>query len=252
MINYPKTGMQVFIIFCLNFLLLLFGYIIGSLNTSIIMSQKYKKDDVRKHYSQNAGATNSLRTYGKKFALIVFAIDFAKVILPTLLFSILINHWQLFNDFAKVYWMSPQTIGLGVVIGHCWPIFFDFKGGKGVTCASAFILTINPILWLIAFAIFFITFFVSRKVSLSSLITASSSVPLAWIPWFTQGSVGYWLNFVNYSDNISPSSLQPYWFVSSLYLLIIVIIIIVLHKSNIQRLLTGKEPKLSLNTQKVN
>ncbi|WP_029608889.1 glycerol-3-phosphate 1-O-acyltransferase PlsY [Mycoplasma simbae] len=244
MINYPQSQTQVWAIIGLNLALILFGYIIGSFNTSIILSRKYKKSDIRNYYSRNAGATNSLRTYGKKFALIVYFVDFFKVVIPTLIFTSLQNH--VFKEFAQTYWMSPQSIGLGVIIGHCWPVFFKFKGGKGAACTSAFILMINPILFLVAFITFFGTVLISKKVSLGSILTAVVISPLALIPWFTQGISGYWLNFINYSDNISWSNLQPYWYVSGIYFLISAIIILALHKSNIQRLLAGNESTLSL------
>ncbi|MCS4536714.1 glycerol-3-phosphate 1-O-acyltransferase PlsY [Mycoplasma sp. CSL7475-4] len=230
------------IVVLLNLALMIFGYFIGSLNTSIIMSRKFKKDDVRNHFSKNAGATNSLRTYGKKFALIVFVFDFMKVIIPTLIFAGLENH--LFPEFAKEYWMSPQSIGLGVIIGHCFPVFFNFKGGKGVACSSAFILSINPVLWLIAFVVFFSIVLISRKVSLGSILTSAIIAPLIFIPWFTQGITGYWLNFVNLSNNISISHLQSHWYVSPVYFLIAAILVIILHRSNIERLLKGTESKL--------
>ncbi|MBU4691477.1 glycerol-3-phosphate 1-O-acyltransferase PlsY [Mycoplasma sp. ES3225-GEN-MYC] len=244
MINYPKTPIVWLSIIALNFALLVFGYIIGSFNTAIILSKKLKNDDVRNHFSQNAGATNSLRTYGKKFALIVFIIDFMKVLIPTLIFATLQNH--LFCDFSAAYWMSPQSIGLGVILGHCFPIFFKFKGGKGVACSSAFILSINPVLWLIAFVVFFATVIISKKVSLGSLLTAGIIAPLVFIPWFSQGITGYWFNFINLSNCISPQCLQPYWFVSAVYFLIASILIICLHRSNIKRLISGTESQLKL------
>ncbi|TQC51419.1 glycerol-3-phosphate 1-O-acyltransferase [Mycoplasmopsis mucosicanis] len=243
-INYPTTSNQIWAIIGLNFVLLIFGYIIGSFNTSIILSHRFKKDDVRNHYSQNAGATNSLRTYGKKFALAVYFIDFSKVVIPTLLFAILENH--AFPSFASLYWMSPQIIGFGVIIGHCWPVFFKFKGGKGVACTSAFILVVNPILWIIAFITFFSVALNTRKVSLASLSTVIVITPLALVPWFTQGVVGHWLNFINHSDNIAYANLQPYWFISGVLFLISAIIIVALHHTNIKRLIQGTESKISL------
>ncbi|QBF34763.1 glycerol-3-phosphate acyltransferase [Mycoplasmopsis phocirhinis] len=234
------------IIVFLNLALIVLGYFIGSLNTSIIMSKKLKKDDVRNYFSRNAGATNSLRTYGKKFALIVFAIDFLKVIIPTVIFAALQNH--LFSDLNDQYWISPQSIGFGIIIGHCFPIFFGFKGGKGVACSSAFILTINPVLWLIAFVVFFAIILIFKKVSLASILTSTIIVPLIFIPWFIQGISGYWLNFINFSNSIALTNLQPYWYVSPIYFLMVAILVISLHHSNIKRLLNGSEPKLGIKT----
>lgn len=246
--SYQSNPKIIFSIIGLNLLLIFIGYLIGSLNTSIILSSKLKKDDVRNHFSQNAGATNSLRVYGKKFALTVFIIDFFKVIIPSLIFIILIRY--VWYDFAKIYWMSPQAIGFGVIIGHCWPVFFKFKGGKGVACTSAFILVINPILWVFAGIIFFTFAFKTKKVSLSSICTASIILPFVFIPWFIQGMPGYWLNFVNYNNDISLNNLQPYWFVTGIFYLTSVIIIIFLHRSNIKRLLAGNESILSLKSAK--
>ncbi|BAP00888.1 hypothetical protein MCAL160_0189 [Mycoplasmopsis californica HAZ160_1] len=247
MIKYPSNIEQFLCIIALNIGIILVGYLIGSFNTSIILSRRLKKSDIRNHNSQNAGATNSLRTYGFKFAITVYLIDFLKVALPTMVFILM--QYYVFYDFAKVYWMSPQSIGFGVIIGHCWPIFYKFKGGKGVACTSAYILVINPAFFIIAAIIFLTTVIKTKKVSLGSIITPTILTPLLFIPWFTQGITGFWLNFVNYSDNITPSQLQPYWFVTPLYFLITTVIVITLHRGNIKRLIAGSESQLSFKNK---
>ncbi|UUD35713.1 glycerol-3-phosphate 1-O-acyltransferase PlsY [Mycoplasmopsis caviae] len=222
----------------LNLALVLVGYIsLGSLNTSIILSKWKKKDDIRLHNSKNAGATNSLRTYGMKFAGLVFAIDVFKTLIPTLILAAILNHVEQAYIFASKYYMSPQSLALGVIIGHIFPLYFKFKGGKGVACTIGLIASINIILFLVAATMFFIIVFASRYVSLASIVCAIILIPLSFIPWMTSGILGYWSNFINVlTINM--------WYVSGIIYLIAAILIITMHHSNIRRLIKHSESKL--------
>ncbi|WP_027120640.1 glycerol-3-phosphate 1-O-acyltransferase PlsY [Mycoplasmopsis lipofaciens] len=234
--------MVIFYSILLNLAFLLIGYLLfGSFNTSIILSNKYKKDDIRKHYSHNAGATNSLRTYGKKFALIVFLIDIFKTFVPTIILAALLNHIGSFNSFSQTYYISPQSLALGVVIGHIFPLYFKFHGGKGVACTIGLIATMNIIIFIIAAILFFTILFSSRMVSLGSILTAFILIPICFIPWLIQGSLGYWSNFVNMSNSMS--NLQNYWYVSPIIYSIAAIFIICAHHSNIRRIIKKEEHK---------
>nr|WP_307920212.1 glycerol-3-phosphate acyltransferase [Mycoplasmopsis bovis] len=130
----------------INLALFLVGYLLlGSFNTSIILSRRVKNDDIREHNSKNAGATNSLRTYGTKFALAVFAADVLKTLIPILIIAAIVNHIQAVKEFSLISYISPQAIGLGVVLGHIFPIYYKFKGGKGAACTVGLIISINII-----------------------------------------------------------------------------------------------------------
>ncbi|ADN68951.1 glycerol-3-phosphate 1-O-acyltransferase PlsY [Mycoplasmopsis fermentans] len=226
--------MNIFYSILLNLTLILIGYfLLGSFNTSIILSKWKKKDDIRLHNSKNAGATNSLRTYGKKFAATVFVIDVLKTFIPTIVLAAILNHACF--DFAQTYYMSPQSLALGVIIGHIFPVYFKFKGGKGVACTIGLIATINIVFLLMASIIFFIVVLTSKYVSLASILTAAILVPFAFIPWMTSGILGYWTNFVYEYHNC---------FVTSFIYLIAAILIIAMHHSNITRLINHTESKL--------
>ncbi|VEU78292.1 glycerol-3-phosphate 1-O-acyltransferase PlsY [Mycoplasmopsis columbinasalis] len=223
-------------LFCLGYLLF------GSLNTSIILSHKYRNDDIRNHFSKNAGATNSLRAYGKKFALTVFLIDSFKTSLPVIIFATLCNH--VFPTYAHTYKLFPQLIGFGTVVGHCFPIYFKFKGGKGVACATGLLLSTNIVLFLIAAVTFFCIAFTKKMVSLASIMSAVSVLPFALFPWMVQGELGWWLNVKFYSPGFLPN--EPWWFINGLVVLLAAILVIVMHHSNIKRLLQKKEKPLNL------
>ncbi|MGV2393503.1 UNVERIFIED_CONTAM: glycerol-3-phosphate acyltransferase [Campylobacter lari] len=158
-----------------NVFLLVFGYLfIGSFNTSIIFSRYYKHDDIRNYNSGNAGATNSLRRYGKKVAIAILFIDMLKVVIPVLIMASLLNHIDFFINLRENnIFISPQVLGLGIIIGHVFPIYFKFKGGKGVACTIGLICSINIILFLIAALIFFSVVLSSKYVSLASILSAS-------------------------------------------------------------------------------
>lgn len=137
------------------------AYAIGSINFSVILSKKMAGFDIRKKGSGNAGSTNMLRSVGKKAALITLICDILKGVV-SILIAILIGN--IFNDLNKS--LLVQIAGLAVVIGHTFPVFFNFKGGKGVATAIGIILLTNWQIGLICliFGIFLIL--VTKMVSL--------------------------------------------------------------------------------------
>ncbi|WP_406616835.1 glycerol-3-phosphate 1-O-acyltransferase PlsY [Mycoplasmopsis adleri] len=235
----------------LNLSLVLIGYfLIGSFNTSIILSKRYKHDDIRNHNSKNAGATNSLRTYGKKFALAVFVIDVLKAFIPILIVALMFQLIPGWKEFGTTYFISFQSIGLGVVLGHVFTIYYKFKGGKGVACTIGVVISINIILFLIAFLIFLIIVLTSRYVSLGSILTAALMLIFVWIPWMIDGPVGYWMN--NVMRQTSFTALSDYWYVSPIIYTILATLVISLHWSNINRLIKHTESKLKFKKDKQN
>ena len=137
------------------------AYAIGSINFSVILSKKMAGFDIRKKGSGNAGSTNMLRSVGKKAALSTLICDILKGVV-SILIAILIGN--IFNDLNKS--LLVQIAGLAVVIGHTFPVFFNFKGGKGVATAIGIILLTNWQIGLICliFGIFLIL--VTKMVSL--------------------------------------------------------------------------------------
>ncbi len=193
-----------------NALILIISYLIGSINTSIIASKIIIGDDIRNHGSGNAGATNALRTLGKKGALIVVLGDALKAV-----FAILIAKVITKNSDAAVYIAS-----IGAVLGHNFPIYFGFRGGKGIVVSLVAILFAD---WRIGIVVALVSIgimAVSKYVSLGSISGAVLFVILSSI--------------VHHNN--------PDFIVFSLMLASLAIY---MHKSNIIRLINKTENKLN-------
>ncbi|WP_068672246.1 glycerol-3-phosphate 1-O-acyltransferase PlsY [Oceanobacillus sp. Castelsardo] len=137
----------------------LIAYVLGSIPFALIVGKLGFQIDIREHGSGNLGATNAFRVLGKKAGIIVTLSDILKgtiAVLIPLIFDV------------EVYRL---IIGLFAVIGHTYPLFAKFKGGKAVATSSGIILGINPLLFIIMIATFLITLYISKYVSLSSMIT---------------------------------------------------------------------------------
>ena len=138
----------------------LLGYLFGNLNGAILISRLVKHEDVRTHGSGNAGLTNFLRSYGDAVTLIVVLIDFGKTVAACLLATLFLPRDPL---LAKI------VAGAGVQLGHVFPVFFGFHGGKGILCGAAIALVTDWRVFAIAMPVFILLFFATRLVSLASL-----------------------------------------------------------------------------------
>lgn len=190
------------------------GYLLGSLNTSIIVGKLYKID-VRNHGSGNAGATNTLRVLGKIPALLVVLGDFLKGAI-----ACLIGRYLAGETFPQVY-AGEYIGGLFAVLGHNWPVYFGFKGGKGVMTSFAVVLMFSPWAALISLLCFIVIVALTKYVSLGSMIGAVLFPIAAFLlkePAMMVGT-GAFLG----------------------------LLIVVRHRSNIKRLIAGEEKKLSFN-----
>jgi glycerol-3-phosphate acyltransferase PlsY len=182
------------------------GYLLGSIPFGLILTRLGGAGDIRGIGSGNIGATNVLRTGRKGLALATLLADIAKGCLPTLL-----AHAWLGPDIAV-------AVGLGTVLGHCFPVWLRFRGGKGVATAAGVILALTPIVVPIILAIFIAVVWASRYVSLGSCLAAVAAPVTAWL-------LGYG---------------QP----AELYVGL-ALVVIGTHHANIRRLLKGEENKLS-------
>ena len=200
----------------------LIGYLLGSINTAVILSKAVYKKDIRLQGSGNAGMTNMQRIYGKKAALFTFMGDFCKGIAAVLLGKLLLHA----GGFASVD--GACIAGAFAVIGHNWPVYFGFKGGKGVLTAFSVMIIIAPLPTLIAFGIFVITVLLTKYVSLGSII-AAASLPV----------VSYFLG----DALCSISGISAVFFIS----LFVAVMLIARHHANIGRLIKGTESKLNLH-----
>ena len=136
----------------------LVAYLLGSVNFATIISGRKYKDDVRNHGSGNAGMTNMLRTYGKKAALWTLLGDVGKAIIAVLIGLVLVGD------------QGGYFAGMFCIFGHAFPLYYGFKGGKGVACTAAVVLMLEPIVFLILLAIFIFVFLLTKYVSLSAIM----------------------------------------------------------------------------------
>lgn len=188
------------------FSVILIGYLLGSLNFAIVFSKSFLKFDIRDFGSNNAGTTNVLRVMGKKWAICVLFFDILKAIVAVII-------------GGQILGLEGKLIaGICVILGHVFPLYFKFKGGKGVASCAGAMFAIDPKIFLGFVIIFFIVLFITKMVSLSSMI-ASLYVP-----------IGMYINYEN-----------------MIYVGVGVIIsfgIIFLHRANIKRIIEGNENKI--------
>ncbi len=134
------------------------SYLLGSINVSIIISKKFYGEDIREYGSGNAGMTNVMRTYGKKMAALTFAGDFLKAVIASLV-------GRLFLGFFGAY-----LAGFFCFVGHIFPCFYKFKGGKGIVTAAAMVLMTDWRIFLILVAVFVLIVALTKYISLGSVV----------------------------------------------------------------------------------
>lgn len=140
------------------------SYLIGSINSSILISKAVTGKDIRTSGSGNAGATNMLRTMGKKYAVITLVIDILKGVVALLLAKLAIN--------LGAYTSATYIAGVAVVLGHNFPVFFGFKGGKGVATSLGVVLLLDWKIGLITLVVALAVMAISKYVSLGSITAA--------------------------------------------------------------------------------
>lgn len=203
------------------------SYLLGSLNFGIIISKSLNKDDVRSHGSGNAGSTNMLRNFGKKYAVMTIIGDMLKVAVAILIAYLVVKYLghtslskgssaQILGVDAKMF--TKSFAGLFCVIGHIFPCFFSFKGGKGVATAGGMVFMIDWRIAIILLVIFIITVAVTKYVSLGSIIMAVLYPVLI---------------FVFYKS-------LPLTVISAVF----TIIVVVAHRDNIKKLINHTESKI--------
>ena len=182
------------------------AYLLGSIPSGLWIGRKFFQIDIRQYGSGNLGATNSFRILGKKAGTIVLLMDLLKGSISVLLLKQMDLHG-----------ISPLIIALFAVIGHTYPLFANFKGGKAVATFAGVILAYQPVLFLIGLGIFILTLAISKMVSFTSMLTISIGVLLS----------------LYFQDMVLTT-----------IALLADIFIIYRHRTNIQRILNGTEPKV--------
>ena len=199
-------------------MLVVLAYLLGSIPTSIWVSKAVFGIDIRQYGSGNPGATNTFRVLGSKWGAFVMISDISKGVIATSLYILIPFYLQ--NELARTNFMI--VLGMAAVLGHIFPIWADFKGGKGVATILGMALAIQPIVALICIIVFLITLFTTRFVSLSSML-ASVVFMLLILFIFNEKETSY-----------------------RVFAIIVAFMVVVTHQKNIGRLLNGKENKAPL------
>ena len=200
------------------------GYLWGSIPAGYWMGKliKGKDFDIRAYGSHKIGATNVQRTLGNVPALIVLIFDLFKGIGPTLIATLV-------PIFYGAGW-GPTVAGLAALIGHIYPVFIGFKGGRGVLTGAGALLVISPLTFVISFIVLAITILISRYVSLGSILGSLTAIIC--------GIVFYFIGRVN------PTFFGKATLAQMVFMVIGPALVIIVHNDNIGRLLSGTERKL--------
>lgn len=211
------------------------GYVFGLLQTSYILG-RINGIDIRNYGSGNAGTTNTLRVLGRKAGLIVFLCDILKAFAAVLLVHYLIP--GLFGDqYQEQLYLFKLYTGLGVILGHNYPFYLKFHGGKGIAAMGGTILGFHGLFALTGFIIFFGTFFLSHYVSLASLALSAGFFVEMLV--FGIGKIGA---FASIPENVLLEMYIVTFIISAMAFL--------RHHENIRKLLKGEERKTYLGKKK--
>ena len=156
---------------------LLVSYFLGCINGSVMTSHFVIHDDVRQHGSGNAGLTNFYRTYGAKYALMVIAFDMGKTVVACLIGG------YMFHSLLGDWTLGLLIAGIGCELGHMFPVFFGFRGGKGILSGGTIVLMLDWRVALVAWGLFVVLWLSTKYVSLGS-IAATASMPVAQRPLY--------------------------------------------------------------------
>ena len=198
--------------------LILVAYALGSIPTAVLISKKFFEIDIRDYGSGNAGATNTFRVLGKKWGSIVMFCDILKGFVATSLYIFIPHYFT--NELHRTNFMLG--LGLAAVIGHIFPIWADFKGGKGVATLLGMAFAIQPIVAAICIAVFLMVLYLTRFVSLSSIFGGISFMVL--------------ILFI-YNE---PEPLYR------IFAVIVALMVVLTHQKNISRILNGTESRAAI------
>ena len=207
-------------------MLMVIAYLLGSIPSAVWIGRRYYGIDIREHGSKNAGTTNMLRVLGNRAAIPVFAIDFLKGFVAVTLVSLL----KYDPNISPAWVINLKIIAtVFVVLGHIFPVFANFKGGKGVATLVGAMTGIHPAIIMLCFAVWFVIFMVSHYVSLASMIAGCC------FPIFT--------------GIFSHTAYKRYGDISWTFIVFSILVALLLlwtHRKNIERLKNGTESKIRI------
>ena len=208
-----------------HILFLILAYLTGSFPSAVWVGKTFYKKDVREYGSGNAGATNTFRVLGKGAGIPVLFMDIFKGWLVVNYALLISNSSEL---SPELFFENQLAFGIAAVIGHLFPVYTGFRGGKGIATMMGLLIGLNPLAALFSFLVFVVVFLVSKYVSLGSIV-ASMAFPV-------------FVMFVLNSDN---SSLN-------LFAIFVPILSLITHQKNIERLIRGEETKVIFGKNKNN
>ena len=201
-----------------EFLLIILAYLIGSIPTSVWVSKQFFGIDIREYGSGNAGATNTFRVLGSKCGSFVMLVDVIKGVVATSLY-LLLPHY-LTNELHQTNFM----LGLGIasILGHIFPIWANFKGGKGVATLLGMAVAIQPVVAVCCIGVFLIVLFLTRFVSLSSILAGIA-----------------FMVFILFVFNEQPTFYR-------IFAVMVALMVVLTHQKNIGRIINGTESKVTI------
>lgn len=201
-----------------EFILIIIAYLLGSIPTALIISKKYFGIDIRDYGSGNMGATNTFRVLGSKYGTLVMVCDIMKGMAAVMLYNFLPHYLN--NELDRTNFMIG--LGLAAVVGHIFPIFANFKGGKGVATLFGMILAVQPVVAISCVGVFLLVLYLTRYVSLSSILGALMlPVSVLWI--WNEHEIMY-----------------------RIFALLVAFLVIITHQKNIGRILRGVESRIPI------
>jgi len=205
----------------LYFLFIVISYLVGSIPVAVWIGKKCRGIDIREHGSQNAGATNTFRVFGQKLGWIVLTLDVTKGFFASILPLFIADNYS-----ENQLLLFQLVTSLACIIGHVFPIFAQFRGGKGVASSLGIIIGINPVSAAISLGIFMIIFLLFKFVSLGAIVTAISYPFVSF--------------FLVKEDT----------HVMIIFSILLGFLIIISHRKNIKRLINGEESRMNLSKRK--
>ena len=199
-------------------LLIVFAYFIGSIPSALIISKRFFHIDIRDYGSGNMGATNTFRVLGSKYGTLVMVCDILKGMAAVGLYNFLPEYFN--DEWARTNLMVG--LGLAAVVGHIFPIFAQFRGGKGVATLFGMILAVQPVIAVCCVGVFLLVLFLTRYVSLSSIL-AGLALPVC-VLWIWNDEVVLYRIFA----------------------ILVAALIILTHQKNIGKLLRGSESRVPI------
>lgn len=198
--------------------LIILAYFIGSIPTALIVSKKFFGIDIRDYGSGNMGATNTFRVLGKRYGTMVMLFDILKGMAAVGLYSLI--PFYMTHELERTNLMLG--LGIAAVAGHIFPVFAGFRGGKGVATLLGMVLAIQPVIAVSCIGIFLLVLFLTRYVSLSSIL-AAIALPICVLWIWNEGEILY-----------------------RVFAIIVAILVIVTHQKNIGRILRGVESRIPI------